>query len=216
MSTTFYLRDASQTQNLVAASWNKILSVDRGPAKALAETQFVAPSSSGPFSTIQIKKTISITDKTVVWWTNPLAGFTVSGDILFHVWGKRSDNDFDARLRAEIYHMNNTGAVLGLIASGINTSSYLGDAKPREITATVAVPEVIPAGDRLLVLLYVDVRRHTIIPMTRKATIYYDRETAGLSGDTFIVMAEDITEGTPDPGNSGSDEETGTVAECNP
>lgn len=198
--TTMYLTDTAGPA--VGANVEKELSLSRGAGS----TSIVVNTPAGYAAPTQWTDTGGGT--AVEWYSKPLAAFTLDGLVRVCTWPKEATIAGNAGMRYEIAICNSDGsspAIWGAndFFSATNASS---STNTLEIPTTEAAWNGYVAGDTTSVTAGQRIRLRVFIDDTSSSTgaaiactMFYAGTSGGVSGDSFIILPQSVTELTAAP-----------------
>lgn len=169
------------------------LKTSRGSALA----SFVKDTQAGPVTppTTGTQWTInSASDQKISWLSDPVASTTfLSGIATINAWAKDNSTAANVAITGEILRVDSSGVILGTVVSCLLNRIELGQtASPQNWTKTMT-NTTLEVGDRLAVRFYVSDASGFTMAAGYLATIYFNTQNPGTSGDSFISLPQTIS-----------------------
>lgn len=205
MAKTLYITDDPATFHKgtndaklnAATSWwlPQALSESRGNATGTTITKTVT-TVAGATSGVEVGSGTVASE----WISEPLsADFTISGTITVNLWMAESSNSANAAANLAVDKIDGaTGAITRIATTVRTTEMPLTTPVAANFTVT-PTSTACKHGDRLRVRVFAD--DSTTMGAGFTVTFWYDRNTGGVQGDSFITFTENLTfEPLADPG----------------
>ena len=140
---------------------------------------------------------------TLAWYSDPVTGVTIAGQIVASLWGVESASTTNAAPCIGVYRCSQFGAVLSAIVdqSAVGSQGALefattAGAKTCTVSAANVTDTILNTGDRLKVILYIDDAADqggsgSLTGSGHSAQLYVNGATGG-SGQSQIAFTETI------------------------
>ena len=133
----------------------------------------------------------------VIWVSDPLASaVTISGQITPNIWGVESAAQANVGIRLEILRWSvKEGGIVSSLGLTTRTSNELASGIASATTSPKLTPTstTFQAGDRLVIIVYGDDAKSKTQATGFNWNLFYDGNSAGNSGDTFVTFSNTIT-----------------------
>jgi hypothetical protein len=127
------------------------------------------------------------------WFTKQLTGFTLSGLVSCNIWGAEGNAAINASIRCEIAVCDSDGTnpvVWGAANDGTELVISIA-----AMTFNVAGDDTtVTDGQRLRIRVYFDDAPGLAMTSGNDLFLYYGAASAGVTGDTYIVLPQTVTE----------------------
>lgn len=132
-----------------------------------------------------------------IWISDPLsAGVTISGKITPNIWAVEDAAAANTGIRLEVLRWSKKeGGIVSSLGITTRTSNELASNNPASITAPQLTPTstVFQAGDRFVIIVYGDDAKSKTMAASHTWNIFYDGNSVGASGDTYVSFTETFT-----------------------
>lgn len=189
--------------DVTTASIDKEAWTSRGSGVASAVTLLPA----GWTAPVQVTDT-HISGTVIDWFTKQLNAFTLTGMAVANLRALEANALANVSVRCEIARVDDDGTNPTVWASWCiaPTASDNGELTTSEVARTANVSGddlVVSDGQRLRIRLYMDDISSLPMAVDWNATVFYNGTTASASGDTYVTLAQTVTEFTASAGLPG-------------
>lgn len=175
-----------------------VLSTTRGNGTYMAFKNTMAGTITPPTLASQFTLDSTLNQK-ISWVSYPLSAITLDTSVTFNIWASESHNQANGTITAELLRLDNSGAILSIIASVVLSRAELSTSLAAQ-NWTVAIGSTpLNNGDRLGLRLYIDDGNGVTLDTGRSITMSYNGPTSGISGDSYVMLNQFITEQVPSP-----------------
>jgi hypothetical protein len=152
--------------------------------------------------TAPLQWTTSAGGNTIEWYTKPLQAFTLSGLVKCNLRALESAIAANAGMNAELAVVNGDGSGAAVFASGgiiagattfATGSGELAAAETAETVYLAGQSISVTAGQRLRLRVLLDDSAEALVT-ANTATLYYAGTSGGASGDSYITLAQTVSE----------------------
>ncbi|MFA7008369.1 MAG: fibronectin type III domain-containing protein [Elusimicrobiales bacterium] len=189
--TKLYLRDtvSSLSPN------GRELTYDKGAAVVTYTKNTVAGAVTPPTGATQFTETAG--GAVVAWYSDPLDAVTINGNVTFNIWAKESATAANATITAELLLANNAGVIQSVIASVLIPRAELTTTLKAQNWVKAPASTTLSNGDRLALRIYIDDGNTVKMASGRTVTATLGGGTAGVSGDSWLTVTEDLAPASP-------------------